>query len=146
MILSEFEQSPDYESIFADDCIIEIGSDNATIVFYEKLTRIEKGQIDKKKKHKLIKLEVRLTQQTLQRMSFASLGLLNAKRHALELKGKAKNNDPSTERAWYEYDQTINSARYDTENIKLNQIDFDKLGNALENFAARINQPVKKRK
>ncbi len=135
--MSKFEQSLDYDSVYADNAVLELGYDNAKIVFYENLTRTdEEGQIDKKNKHNLLRLEIKLPHETLKRLSLAALGLLQAKQNALKM--KKNKNDPNTERAWSDYDYLIGSATYDTQNLKLNQGDLQKLNEALTNLAARI--------
>ncbi len=89
--MSKFEQSLDYDSVYADNAVLELGYDNAKIVFYENLTRTdEEGQIDKKNKHNLLRLEIKLPHETLKRLSLAALGLLQAKQNALKMK-KNKN-------------------------------------------------------
>jgi len=135
--MSKFEQSLDYDSVYADNAVLELGYDNAKIVFYENLTRTdEEGRIDKKNKHNLLRLEIKLPHETLKRLSLAALGLLQAKQNALKM--KKDKNDPNTERAWSDYDYLIGSTTYDTQNLKLNQGDLEKLNEALTNLAARI--------
>jgi hypothetical protein len=140
--MSEFEQSLDYDSVYADNAIIEIGYDNAKIIFYENLIRIdEQGKIDKKNKHKLLRLEIKLPHETLKRLSIWSLGILQAKQNALRM--KKDKNDPSTERAYSEYNYLLGSTIYDTAKLTLSQVDLDKLTEALTNLAARINTAKK---
>lgn len=127
---SDFEQSLDYESFLSDGVILQIGigDTNLKLIFYQKLT------VDKERKTKRLLLEISLPQETLARLSNASLGRIKAKQNALRIKGNK--NDKNTERAYYEYDEAIGSW-YDTDEIKLSKEDYYKIHEALVNLRVR---------
>lgn len=146
MKISNFERSLDYEKLLSDGVILEvgIGDTNAKLMFYQKLPKInEKGEISKEETDKTLQLEINLPQETLVRLSYASLGRIKAKKTALRMKGN--NNDENKERALFEYDEALGTM-YDTDDIELSKEDYYKINEALTNLAVRTNSSSKNEK
>jgi hypothetical protein len=134
----EYEQLSDYAVVYADNVILQLGSNNAKLIFYQIVTKVNEAgnDIEKNRICKRLKFEVRIPRHALEKLSTIAFGLIQAQKIALEsTKGR---NEANVTRAWYEVDKIIGSATYDTENYALNPDDFIKLQEASSNLAARM--------
>lgn len=58
----EYEQSDDYEVVYADNVILKMGNENSKLIFYQEVTKLNQnnGGIEKNKKYKQLKFEIRI--------------------------------------------------------------------------------------
>jgi len=138
-----YEQPPDYAVIYADNIILQLGDNNPKLIFYQEITRLndEGTEINKGKKCKRLKFEVRLPSLALENLSKMYLGLTQARSYALDsTKG---NNDKNVTRSWWEVENTLRTTIYDTENITISPEDIVKLSEASSNLGQRLANNIK---
>jgi hypothetical protein len=138
-----YEQPSDYAVISADNIILQLGDNNPKLIFYQEVTKINEGSddIEKGKKFKRLKFEVRLPPKVLENLSKMYLGLIQARNFALEsTKG---NNNQDVTRSWWEVEDILRTTVYDTENITISSEDLVKLSEASINLGQRLANNIK---
>lgn len=138
-----YEQPPDYAVIYADNIILQLGDNNPKLIFYQEVTKLNDDgtDINKGKKCKRLKFEVRLPPHALENLSKMYLGMTQARNYALDsTKG---NNDKNVTRSWWEVENTLRTTIYDTEDITISSEDFLKLSEASSNLGQRLANDIK---
>jgi len=135
---TEYKKEEDYATIYADNVILQLGRRNCKLIFYQYATELndDKSDIEKNKKCKKLKHEIRLPSDVLGRLSTVALQLTNLSNMAVSLASPQK--EFNTRRAWWELDNELESTYYDTEKPTLEKENWDKINEALENFKTRI--------
>jgi hypothetical protein len=120
-----------------------LGTNNAKLIFYQEVTKVNEAgtDIEKSKKCKRLKFEIRIPRRALQKLSSIALGLIQAEKYALD--STQGRQEQEVTRAWYEVDKIIGSTTYDTENYALSAEDLSKLLEASNNLAMRISNDIK---
>jgi len=135
---TEYKKSEDYATIYADNVILQLGRRNCKLIFYQYATELndDNSNIEKNKKCKKLKHEIRLPNDALERLFNDALTLIKMNNMAVNLVSPEK--EFNTRRSWWELDNTLESIYYDTENPILEKEELGKLKDALDNFSSRI--------
>jgi hypothetical protein len=136
----EYEQPPDYTVTYADNVILQLGENNPKLIFYQEITKVNdsNNDIEKNKRCKRLKFEVRIPRSTLEKLSTIAFALLYAEKTTL--KSTEGKDDAKVTRAWYEVNNVIRSTVYDTENYGISQDDLMKFYEAASNLSMQISQ------
>ena len=142
----EYEQLPDYAVVYADNVILQLGRDTPKLIFYQQPTKVNDlgTGIEKNKQIKRLKFEVRLSNRALQRLSAMALAMMQERKNAL--KSTEGQSDDMTANAWWQFDKSMESVYYDTDDYYLKPDDLSKLLQQANNLAQELQASIQRQK
>jgi hypothetical protein len=129
-----YEEDPDYATVYADNAILEVG-ETCRLIFYQYAIKVDDHRLDKNKRYKRLKFEVRLPLASTERLARNGSALVGL--HVRTLHMVAGKSDPTVVGTWWKLNRRMRQILYDSE-TELDARTVQSLTDDYEDLSGRI--------